>query len=157
MAMPTIDEPEAHRFFSAHCFNRAWDLIRKSDRTDLECAQMLLLSQASLWHWTQRLDCTPKNLSIGHWQLSRVYALLGQAEDASRSARMCLRYSENTPPFFIGYAHEALARSEAVAGDEAAKARHLAEARRHLAEVTNERDAAMLRADLQSLEHEPAS
>jgi len=66
---------------------------------------------------------------------------------------MCLRYSENTSPFFIGYAHEALARSAAAAGDQATKARHLAEARRCLAEVTNERDGALLRADLQSLEN----
>src|ERR1700687_1872237 len=74
MASSTVNEAEAHRFFSAHCFNRAWDLIRKSNRTTIECEQMLQLSQASLWHWTQRSDCTPKNLSIGNWQLSRIYA-----------------------------------------------------------------------------------
>jgi hypothetical protein len=88
-----VNEAGAHRFFSAQCFNRAWDLIRKPDRTDLENEQMLLLSQASLWHWTQRSDCTPRHLSIGYWQLSRVQALLGQAENALDSAKKCLRYS----------------------------------------------------------------
>jgi hypothetical protein len=157
MASSTVNEAEAHRFFSAHCFNRAWDLIRKSNRTTIECEQMLQLSQASLWHWTQRSDCTPKNLSIGNWQLSRIYALLGQAENALRSARMCLRYSENTSPFFIGYAHEALARSALVEGDDAGKAHHLTEARRYLAQVTSDRDHALLQADLQSLEGEHAA
>jgi hypothetical protein len=154
MASSTVNEAEAHRFFSAHCFNRAWDLIRKSNRTTIECEQMLQLSQASLWHWTQRSDCTPKNLSIGNWQLSRVYALLGQAENAKRSAKMCLHHSEDTSPFFIGYAHEALARSAAVADDVVGKAHHLAEARRYLAQVTSDRDRALLQADLQSLEGE---
>jgi hypothetical protein len=157
MASSTVDEVEAHRFFSAHCFNRAWDLIRKPNRTTIESEQMLQLSQASLWHWTQRADCTPRNLSIGNWQLSRVYALLGQAENALRSARMCLRYSENTSPFFIGYAHEALARSATVANDYAGTSHHLAEARRYLALVTNDGDRALLQADLQSLEGEEAA
>ena len=157
MASSTVNEAEAHRFFSAHCFNRAWDLIRKSNRTTIECEQMLQLSQASLWHWTQRSDCTPKNLSIGNWQLSRVYALLGQAENAKRCAKMCLHYSEGTSPFFIGHAHEALARSAAVADDVLGKAHHLAEARLYLAQVTSDRDRALLQADLQSLEGEAAA
>jgi len=118
---------------------------------------MLQLSQASLSHWTQRSDCTPKNLSIGNWQLSRVYALLGQAENALRSARMCLHYSENTSPFFIGYAHEALARSATIADDNVGKAYHLTEARRYLAQITNDADRALLQADLQSLEGEEAA
>jgi hypothetical protein len=151
MALPNINEADAHRFFSASCFNRAWDLIDKAGRTEAENEQMLLLSQSSLWHWTQRHDCTPRNLSIGYWQLSRVYALLGRAEDARASAEVCLRHSEGQAPFYIGYAHEALARSAAVAGDDAEKSRHLEQATRYLAEVTDERDRAPLRADLESL------
>ncbi len=77
MTSSSVKEPEPHRYFSAQCFNRAWELIRRIDRTELESEQMLLLAQASLWHWTQRPDCTPRNLSIGYWQLSRVFALLG--------------------------------------------------------------------------------
>jgi hypothetical protein len=151
MALPNINEADAHRFFSASCFNRAWDLIDKAGRTEAENEQMLLLSQSSLWHWTQRHDCTPRNLSIGYWQLSRVYALLGRAEDARASAEVCLRHSEGQAPFYIGYAHEALARSAAVAGDDAEKSRHLEQATRYLAEVTDEQDRAPLRADLESL------
>lgn len=152
MTSPAINEVEAHRFFSAHCFNRAWDLIRRAERTDLECEQMLGLSQASLWHWTQRLDCTPRNLSIGHWQLARVYALLGQAENAMRSATSCLQHSEGTSPFFIAYAHEALARAAMVAGDNAATSRHLTAARHYSTQVASDKDRALLEADLQSLE-----
>lgn len=152
MAPSPVNEPDAHRFFSAQCFNRAWELIRRPDRTDLESEQMLLLAQSSLWHWTQRPDCTPRNLSIGYWQLSRVYALLGQGDNAARSAETSLRHSEGTSPFLVGYAHEALARSAAVAGDELARKHHLAEAWRCSAQVSDERDRALLDADLRSLE-----
>jgi hypothetical protein len=72
-----FDADQAHRHFSASCFNLAWELIDKPDRTAEDDEQMVRLAQASLWHWTQRSDCTDKNLSIGYWQVSRVCALLG--------------------------------------------------------------------------------
>jgi hypothetical protein len=151
MALPDINETDAHRFFAATCFNRAWDLIRKDGRSDAENEQMLLLSQSSLWHWTQRRDRTPRNLSIGYWQLSRVQALLGRSDDARASAEACLRHSHGEAPFYLGYAHEALARSAAAAGDDAAKLHHLEQAAQYLAKVADERDRAPLRADLESL------
>jgi hypothetical protein len=151
MNAPDFDLAQAHRFFSARCFNDAWALIRKSDRTADEDERMLLQSQASLWHWTQRADCAPQNLSIAYWQLSRIHALLGHADAAFENAAACLRHSEGTSPFFTGYAHEALARSAAVAGNRVRKADHLAKALRFLSQVSNERDAALLRVDLQSL------
>ena len=69
---------------------------------------MLLLNLASLWHWTQRPDCTPGNLSNGYWQLSRIYALLGQADAAQQYGQLCLKSSqgEGTLPFHLGYAYD---------------------------------------------------
>ena len=81
---PEIDVAAAHKYFSAYCFNAAWGLIDNKNRTHQDDEEMTRLCQASIWHWTQREDCTDKNLSIGYWQASRVYALLGQADDARR-------------------------------------------------------------------------
>lgn len=53
---PDFDRIAAHRYFSAECFNQAWDLIEKPQRTAEDNEKMLLLSIASLWHWTQRPD-----------------------------------------------------------------------------------------------------
>ena len=39
---------------------------------------MILYALASLWHWTQRPDCSTTNLSIGYWQAASVYALAGE-------------------------------------------------------------------------------
>ena len=114
-----LDQKAAHKYFSVNCFNKAWDLIDKTDRTPAEDEDMVRLNLASHYHWTQRDDYTPTNASIGHWQTSRIYALLGQTENAKRYGQLCLEASqaEDVPPFFLGYAFEALARAEAVGGD----------------------------------------
>ena len=65
-ANPEFDIEKAHRFFSAECFNRAWDLIDKPRRTAEQDRTMLQLSLASLWHWSQRPGCTSTDLSIAY-------------------------------------------------------------------------------------------
>ncbi len=116
---PDFDLQSAHKYFSAECFNRAWDYIDKPVRTTSEKDMMLQLSLASLWHWTQREDCTPTNLSVGYWQVSRVFALLNRANQARHYGQLCLEASqdEGVPPFYRGYAYESLARAELVAGN----------------------------------------
>ena len=151
MTSPTFDETQAHRFFSADCFNRAWELMEKADRSAEEDELMISACLASLWHWKQRADCTARNLSIGYWQASRVYALLRQAENAARYAEICRRHSTGQPPFFLGYAHEALARAALLRGDKSAWVEHLAEARRLLEGVDDVEDRALLQKDLDSL------
>jgi hypothetical protein len=124
---PDFDLEKAHRYFAAECFNRTWDYIDKSPRTPEEDEKMLMLTMASFYHWTQRPDCTPGNLSIGYWQLARVHALLHHAEPARHYGQLCLKYSqgEGTEPFHLAYAYEALARAEAVAGDNAKRDEYL--------------------------------
>src|SRR4030065_2947069 len=114
-----FDIVASHKYFSADCFNRAWDYIDKPVRTRSEEDMMLQLSLASLWHWTQREDCTATNLSVGYWQVSRVFALLRQADNARSYAELCMEASqrEGVLPFYLGYAYEALARSELEAGN----------------------------------------
>src|SRR5512140_1373022 len=96
---PDFDLDAAHHFFAADCFNRTWELIERPSRSPQEDEQMLLLSLASIWHWTQRSDVAPKNLSVGHWQAARVYALLGQAENARRYAQRSLELAKGESPF----------------------------------------------------------
>ena len=79
-----IDVDAAHKHFSVTCFNKAWELIDKTDRSPEEDEQMIRLSMAAMWHWTQRDDFTPKNASIGYWQLSRIFALVGRGDHAEK-------------------------------------------------------------------------
>jgi hypothetical protein len=141
----------AHRYFSANCFNQTWALMGKKDRTSADDEQMLLLSLASLWHWTQRADCKPHNLSVGNYLVSRVYAALGDAGNAGLYAAKSLLLSEGDEPFCVGAAHEAVARAAYLAGNEAEAARHMAEARRLAELVTDAEDRALLEEDLASI------
>jgi hypothetical protein len=116
---PEFDVAGAHKYFSAHCFNRTWELLDKPDRTPEEDERMIRLSLASHWHWTQRADCNATNTSVAHWQTSRVYAVLKMADNARRYAHLALAAceAEGILPFCRGYAYEALARAEWVAGN----------------------------------------
>ena len=148
---PTFEPQNAHRFFSAGCFNKTWDLLEKAQRSPEEGEQMLLLSLASLWHWTQRNDVRPQNLSIGYWQVSRVYAVLGQAQNALWFAERGLAVSENLPPFFQAYAHEALSRAAALAGDTERATLERAAAEGILSQITDPEEREALEKDLATL------
>lgn len=145
------DLAAAHRFFSADCFNRTWDLLDLERRTPEEDEQLLLLAHASLWHWTQREDATTRTRSVGLWMLSRVHAVLDRGEEALRQAAACLAASAEEPPFYLAYAHEAMARAAAVSGDLDAKAQHLETAWRLAADVSDLGEREMLEKDLASL------
>lgn len=92
---PGFDVAQAHEHFAVQCFNRCWDLIEKEERSSDDDEQMVLLSQASLWHWTQREDVGSDKLAIGHWQLARVHALVGQAEAATQHAQRSLEIARD--------------------------------------------------------------
>jgi len=149
----SFDAAAAHRRFSTECFNQAWELIEKPDRTRDDDEAMVLRAMASLWHWTQRPDCTKQNLAIGHWQVARVYALAGHGEAAMHHAQrsLALALAADCSPFYIGYAHEALARAAAVLDDEPTFQAHLTQARQCLAAVKEEKERALLEPDLNAL------
>ena len=152
-ANPDFDQAAVNRFYAVNCYNRAWDLMDKPNRSFQEDQEMIMLSMASLWHWTQREDCTPTNLSIGYWQLSRVYVLLGQGENARQYAQVCLDCSRNggVAPFFLGYAFEAMARAEALMGNTLEMQKNLEGARRLAARVSEDEDREQLLGDLDTV------
>jgi len=114
---PEFDVAVAHKYFAAHCFNAAWDLIEKPVRTAEDDRLMMALNQASLYHWLQRPDCDNRRLSIGYWQAARIQGLLNNAAEARRFAEVCLSHSGDLEPFYLGYAYEALARAAHLAGE----------------------------------------
>ena len=149
-----FDQAAAHKYYSANCFNKAWDLIDKEQRTPEEDEQMIRLNQASHYHWTQRPDYSNTSASIGYWQTSRIYAILGQAENAMRYGQLCLQVSQEggTPPFYLGYAYEALARAAAVAGNRQDMNGYLDKARAAAEEVQEADDRQVLLDDLHTIQ-----
>ncbi len=148
---PDFDVGAAHRYFAAHCFNTAWTLIEKPDRSPEDDRLMVALNQASIYHWLQRSDCDNRRLSIGYWQASRIHALLLNAGEAQRYAALCLALSHELEPFYLGYAHEAAARAARIAGDLNRAADHKARADVLARAVSKKEDRELLLADLAAL------
>jgi hypothetical protein len=146
-----FDLNAGHRFFSAQCFNAAWDLIDKSARSAADDAQMLAAAGASLWHWLQRPDVTPRNRSVGYWQVSRVLAMLGYGEPARSFARLCLESSRGEEPFYLAYAYECLGRAASLCGEHG-EARSCVDLATRLAELVQDDSSRLtLQADLQTI------
>jgi len=150
-----FDVATAHNHFSTQCFNRAWDLMETADRTPEDDRLMVALNQASIFHWLQRDDCNSQRLSVGYWQASRIQALLGNAEGAICQANVCLTYSRELKPFYLGYAHEALARAHSLAGNSEAAARHLKSSLELANRVRDKGERELLLADLERLKGGP--
>ena len=148
---PKFDVAAAHEFFAADCFNKAWDLLEQPVRTPEDERLMVAMNQASIYHWLNRSDCEPRHLSVGFWQASRIQSVLRNAAEARRYADVCMSYSEDLPPFFLGYAHEALARAALVANDAATTQHHLAIATKYAAEIGRHDDRELLMKDLDEL------
>jgi hypothetical protein len=149
---PGFDLTKAHIHFAMECFNSTWTLLEKPTRTAAEDESMVLCATASLWHWTQRKDSTDLNLSIGHWQVARAWALAGNGSSALHHAMRSLKLAEGAGSFYLGYSHEAIARACWLLKDASAFKEHLEKAKAHAIRVKQADDRAALEKDLQALE-----
>lgn len=148
---PDFDIDAAHQYFSAHCFNSAWDLMDKTTRTAEEDRMMVALNQASIYHWRHRPDCTDTHLSVGYWQASRIQALLKNSMEAARYAEICLAHSRDLEPFYLGYAYEAQARAAMIAGEDTLSAEYRRQAGQQADLVADEDSRTLLMNDLEAL------
>jgi hypothetical protein len=148
-----FDEAAAHRRFATSCFNRTWDLLDRTERSDADEAEMIHMAHASRWHWGHVPDKTPSNLAVGAWQLSRVYAVAGRPDEAMRYGEESLQIAteRHLGPFLVGYGHEAIARAASMSGDTATRDRHRREAAECAERIEHDNDRAMLLSDLQDL------
>lgn len=93
------------------------------------------------------------NISVGLWQTSRVYAVLGDAEASARYAQECVDISDGNelPPFYRAFAYEAAARAASLAGDKNVSVVALNRARELTAEIEDKEEVAMLEADFKNI------
>jgi hypothetical protein len=144
---------EEERQLAVELFNRAWTLMETAERTEEQDDELINTAHASAYHWTQ--VGTPANRARSEWQLSRAYTVLDRPEPALHHARRCLAYCEENPEAIedwdLPYAHEALARAHALAGEADVAGRHAAAARELAAGVAGAEDREHLEADLGTL------
>lgn len=110
---------EAQLKFAKSSFNGIWELLNKTKRTPDDDENLLLGAFASLYHWKQ--VGTAVNIQRGYWMISRVYQVLGDADQALQWAIKCQAVTKDNPSemedFDPAFAREGLARAYALAGD----------------------------------------
>lgn len=113
-----------HRRLAVQAFNACWDHIERLDRTPEDDLAMVHLAHASRYHWEQvRLrggESGPRQAAIGDWQVSRAWALAGEAGPALRFAGsawdVCESAGAEVGGVERGFAIEAMARALYLAG-----------------------------------------
>jgi hypothetical protein len=110
----TFDNPEIHRYFGRTANNATWALLDADPRDD---ALVLDTVHASAYHW--RSVGTAANHARADWMCSHVYAVIGWAAPARMYADRCMAacLEHGIGDFDLAYAHEAVARAAAAAGD----------------------------------------
>jgi len=112
-------EAEAQRFFAGKLNGEVWGLLEKSGRSKDEDEMMIHAAHASCCHWLK--VGTGLHHQRGEWLIARVYSELGMGESALWHAGRCQEltgaYAELMEDFDRAYAHESVARANAVAGN----------------------------------------
>ena len=146
--------PEEERQLAVDLFNRTWTLLELPARTPEQGDELIDTAHASAYHWLQ--VGTAANRARSQWQLSRVYVVLGRPEPALHHAHRCLAWCEANPEALedwdLPYAHEALARAHALAGEAGEARSHAVQARELAARVADAEDREHLEEDLATLE-----
>jgi hypothetical protein len=132
-------------------FNKTWEYLDRNDRTPTDDREMAAMALASRYHWRQVGD--PKNHSISDWQVSRVFAVLGDSPMALSFGEASLEAAieAELAPFYVAFGHEAVARAAALAGDNEQRVAHLAEARQRTQDVEDAEERKMLTDDLDTI------
>jgi hypothetical protein len=142
-----------HRQLGVDLYNATWKLLEQESRTPADDDAMLDATHASAYHWSRANDAGPVNAARGHWQISRVNAVLGRGEAAVYHARRCLEiYTENEiGDWDLASAYEALARAHRVAGNDAEFRGNLELGREALAQIADEEDREHIAEDFDEL------
>ena len=69
-------------------------------------------------------------------------------EQAEKYGKLCLEFSENEEPFYLSYAHEALARTAALAGKTEEKNKYIKIARNLAKKIKEKDEKELILADL---------
>jgi hypothetical protein len=149
--MDADPEPIDHRRLAASLFNRTWELLDQGARSSDEDVEMLTAAFTSRFHWLQVGG--PRNFCISDWQVSRVAAVLGHATLAAEYGRRSLQTAsrEELGPFYVAYAHEALARAARIVGNDKGRQEHLDAAYGLLERIEDSSERDLLAPDLDEL------
>jgi hypothetical protein len=140
-----------HRQVAVDAFNRAWELIDLLGRTPEQERELLALAFTSRYHWG--VVGGDEEAMVGDWLIAHVASLQGLGEVAHRSASSALDIcrANGWTDWRLASMLEGMARASAVTGDDHARDRYAAEARRVLATVEDEEDRTLIASQLATI------
>jgi hypothetical protein len=141
------------RELAVACNNETWTYLGRDDRSPADDEAMVRVAYAAAYHWSRAEGASTVNEQRAEWLISRVLATLGRSDAALHHARRCLAITEAATigedgfaDFDEAYAHEAMARALAAAGDVEGAREHLARAT--AVRVADPQDREILAGDL---------
>ncbi len=140
-----------HKEEAVKCFNAAWDLIDKSDRSHEDDVNMVHLAHASRYHWGQ--IGTALEFTRGEWQISRVYSILGMGESALFHAKEALRLclDNGIADFDLAFAYEAMARAHSVLGNHSDRSAFMEKAKEAARAIAEDDDRRYVESEISTL------
>ena len=114
-----MDDIALRKKFAIDANGKTWELLGKATRSEEEDLALVGAAYASLYLWDA--IGTDLHRARGHWLLSRAHVVTGDARRAVNHAELCARLTRESgssaKDFDAAYAHEAVARAYAAAGD----------------------------------------
>jgi hypothetical protein len=124
VSQPPFELAVAHRWFAIECNNDAWSLLEAAALSAAESERMIHQAHAACHHWLQ--VGTVLHHARAQNLLANAYAAAGRAEPALHHARrtqeLLKEAADAAADWDWAFAHDALARAHAVAGDVSAAA-----------------------------------
>jgi hypothetical protein len=142
----------AHKRFAVDCYNAAWELLERADRTPEEDRRMLSAAFASRHHWDAL--GRPEQTCVGDWMVANVASRLGFAGVALTYARAAVDAAEANDGFadyVLASCYEGMARAFACAGDDAERDRFVEACKGALARIAEDDDRAVIEDQLRSV------
>ena len=140
-----------HRQVAIDTFNRAWELIDLPSRSPDRDRELLSLAFTSRYHWG--IVGGDEEWMVGDWMIAHVASLLGEGALAQRFATTALDTCRvnGWDDWRLASMPEGMARAAAATGDEPARERHAAEARRVLATLEDKEARELIASQLASI------
>jgi hypothetical protein len=140
-----------HRQVAVDAFNQAWLLIDQPSRTPEQERELFELAFASRYHWG--VIGGEEEAMVGDWLIAHVASLEGFGELAHRFASTALDRcrANGWSDWRLASTLEGMARASAATGDDHARDRFAAEARRVLATIEDKEDRELIASQLASI------
>ena len=110
---------DVHRTQAVAANQATWALLERDDLPPDDATDLLRCAFASAYHWARAADRGPEHDVRADHLIAKSYVKLGNATEALRHAQRCLAgaTAAGLVDFDLAYAHEAMARAQALAGD----------------------------------------